>query len=99
MDSREANISIIPEDAKNISACSRCHYVMENRQWRSVDVCPNCSMERDTLRFQGAVALMTVDGEESYVYRLLRSKFNADPRIPGVYAVTLMRRATIEDDD
>lgn len=99
MDDLDIDFNVVPEDAKNMSACSKCHYVMENRQWRSTNGCPNCKEERDTLRFQGAVALLSTNDKESYILRLLRAKYNADPRIPGIYAVTLVRRASIEEDE
>ncbi|ESU45820.1 Transcription elongation factor SPT4 [Giardia duodenalis assemblage B] len=99
MDDLDIDFSMIPEDAKNMSACSKCHYVMENRQWRSIDGCPNCKGERDTLRFQGAVALLTMNDKDSYILRLLRANYNAEPKIPGIYAITLVRRASAEEDE
>ena len=86
--------SIVPKEAKSLSACVSCRLVMQNKQWDDHLTCPNCHKETDTTsRFSGITSF--IHPKSSWVAKFMDSRKN----IPGVYAVHVFGESEENDYD
>ncbi|TNJ27957.1 Transcription elongation factor Spt4 [Giardia muris] len=89
----------VPDDVKRLRACVNCRFVLDTEHWRQQATCPNCGTNRAFTRFDGLVALLTLNENSSYIRRALFTSQRNEPNIPGLYAIRLQESRADDEDE